>query len=70
MIDHHRLNGMFLAAVALYLATSAAQLHARQPNWHGADAASLAAVGSAVKHGLVEAVKLQGEQGGMFAPGN
>ena len=69
MIDHNRLNRMFLAAVALYLAGSFAQLHARQPSAHGIDGPSLAAIGAAIKHGIVETVKLEGEQNGMFTPG-
>ena len=69
MIDHNRLNGIFLTAVALYLCTSFAQLHARQPAWPTAPSVSLTAVAAAIKHGFVEAVKLEGEQNGFLASG-
>ena len=61
MIDRNRLNGIFFAAFALYLASTTVQLHAKQLSWHGGPGVSLHAVGAAIERGIVEAVKLQGD---------
>ncbi len=69
MLDHNRLNGIFLTAVAFYLATGLVQLHAKQPSWQPVRGVSLHAIGDAIRTGVIEAVKIQGDENTSFAPG-
>ena len=69
MLDHNRLNGIFLTAVAFYLATSLVQLHAKQPSWHAVRGVSFQAIADAVRSGVTEAAKIQSDENTILAPG-
>ena len=70
MIDQNRVNGIFLTAVAFYLAAMLTQLHARQPAWQAIHRVSFEAIAAAVERGIVETAKLQGDENYILAPGS
>jgi hypothetical protein len=70
MIDPSRMRAIFLGAFALYLATSVAQLNARQVSWHTPSGMSLATIGAALEWHMMQIAKAEQNENYVYAPGN